>query len=115
MRQQEIEHRRLEVNQGLVGSHGVVVHVDGAQDTAVDLPEFRRAEPVEAIGDVVEAVATAGVAAMTAGGFGVTVQAHPHPDAEIPEHLEHGLVETGAVGLDRHVDPGLHAGVQILG
>jgi hypothetical protein len=115
VRQQEIEHRRFEFKQGLIGSPGVVVHVDGAQDTAVDLAKFGRAESAEAIGDVVEAVAAAGVAAMTAGGLGVTVQADPHPDAEIPEHLEHGPAEAGAVSLDRYVDPGRHAGVQVLG
>jgi hypothetical protein len=115
VRQQKIEQRRFEFKQRLIGSLGVVVHVDGAQDTAVDIAEFGRAESAEAIGDVVVAVATAGVAAMAAGGLGVTVQAHPHPDAEMPEHLEHGLVETGAVSLDRYVDLGRHAVVQIRG
>ncbi len=73
VRQQEIDHRGLVFQQGLVGGRGIVAHVDGAQDAAVDLAESGCGEAEETVGDVVEAVAAAGVAAMASGGFDVAI------------------------------------------
>ena len=61
---------------------------------------------MQAVGDGGIAVAAAGIQAVTSGGFGVTVQADADPDAEIPERLQHGPAQQGAVGLDREVDLG---------
>jgi hypothetical protein len=100
VRQQEVNRRRTELQQSLIGSLRIVAHIDGAQDAAVNLAEFGGAEPEQAVGDIGEAVAAAGITTMACGSCLVAIQADPDADAEVLEHFEHGAIEEGAIGLN---------------
>jgi len=110
VREQEVNRRRVELQQGLVGGHRIAADIDRAQDSAVAVAEFRRLKQVQAIGDSVEAVAPVCVATVPPGRFGVAIQADADLDPHALERLEHGQVEESAVGLDGDVhlrgDPG---------
>lgn len=114
MRQQEVNRGRVELQQRLIGGDGIVVHIDRAQDAAVALPELRRLEEVQAIGDRAEAVTAVGIAAVPPRRFGVAVQADTDLDMKPLERLEHGPLEQGPVGLQRQVHLRRHPGRECL-
>lgn len=114
MRQQEVNRRRAELQQRLIGGDGIVVDVDRAQDAAVALPELRRLQEIQAIGDRAEAIMAVGVAAVAAHRFGVTVQADTDLDMKALERLEHRPFEHGPVGLQRQVHLRRHPGRECL-
>lgn len=100
VRQQQVKRGRVELQQRLVRAYRVVVDVDGAQDAAVAVPELRRPQQVEAVGDRIEAVAAVSVPPVPPGRLGVPVQADADPDAQAAQRGEHRPVQEGAVGLE---------------
>jgi hypothetical protein len=103
VRQQKVKRWGVELQQRLVSRDRVVADVDRAQDAAIAVTEFRRLEQGQAVGDRVEAVAAVGVPAMPPGRFGIAVETDADLDPQALEHLEHGPVEKGAVGLEGNV------------
>jgi hypothetical protein len=110
VRQQEVERWRAELQQCLIGRHGIVADVNRAKDPAVAIPEFRGFEPLQAVGDGVEAVAAVSEAAVPTGRFRVTVQADANADPQSLERLEHRAAQESAVGLDGGIDFRGHPG-----
>jgi hypothetical protein len=99
--QEEIDRRRGELKQRFVSGHGVVSHIDRAQDAAVYFAEFGRIDQLKAAGHVIKAAGTTGIVPVPPGGFGVAIQADPDTDAELLEHLQHRAIEESAVSLYR--------------
>jgi hypothetical protein len=114
VRQQEVNRWRVELQQRLVGGDGIVVDIDRAQNAAVALPELRRLEEIQAIGDRSEAVMAVGIAAVPPRRFGVAVQADTDLDMKAFERLEHRPFEQGPVGLHRQVHLRRHPGRERL-
>lgn len=92
VRQQQIDSRRSELEQCLIGGDGVIGYINRAQDPAVAITEFRRLEQVQAISDGVETITAVRITAMPPSGLGVAVQANAHADAQALERFKHGVV-----------------------
>lgn len=114
MRQQEIESRRLELKQFLIGRHRVAVQIDDAEQAIEQVPEPGSAQPSQPGGDRGVTSAAVHEPAVPVLGFRATVQADSDMEAEFAEHLQVDLVEANAVGLDarphgyRVADSGVH-------
>jgi hypothetical protein len=109
---QQVECRRSELKQPLVGAHRVVFDIDRAQDSAVAVLELRRSQQVEPVGDRVETVAAVCVEPVPPGRVRVPVQADTYLDPEVLERGEHWTVEEGPVGLEGHIHLGRHPGTE---
>lgn len=92
VRQQQVNRRRGELEQGLVRGDGVVLDVDRAQDAAVALLELGGPQPVKSVGDRVEAAAPVGVPPVPPGRVRVTVQADTYADPQAFEGRQHRAV-----------------------
>jgi hypothetical protein len=112
VRQQQVKGWRGELQQCLVRADRVVLDIDRAQDAAVAVPEFRRLQPVKAVGHDVEAVAAVGVAPVPPGRLGVPVEAYADPGPQAPQRGEHRTVEESAVGLEGNVHLGGDQGTE---
>jgi hypothetical protein len=92
VRQQQVNDRRGELEQGLVRGDGVVLYVDRTQDAAVTLLELRTPQQVKSVGDRVEAAAPVGVPPVPPGRVRVTVQADAYADPQAFECRQHRAV-----------------------
>lgn len=92
VRQQQVERRRAELQERLIGGDRVVIDIDRAQDAAVAVTELRRPQQVQPNRDGTEAVAATGVAAVPPGSFGIAIEADADPDAGLLEHVQPGPV-----------------------
>jgi hypothetical protein len=101
--QQQVDRRRAELKECLVGCDRVIVGIDRGQQAAVAVAEFWRLQKMQAIGNRAVAVGAVGVAAMPVRRFGIAIQANADADAEALERFKHRPAEQGPVGLHGHV------------
>ena len=105
VREQEVDHRRVEAEQRLVRAQGIVAQVDGAEQASEQVPEPRRGQPAQGFDDGAVAAPARGVAAAPVVHPLVAVQAHPDPDVELVEQRQVGGGQQAGVGLQADVHP----------
>lgn len=106
VRQQEVDARRGEAGQRVVYGHRVVQHVDGAEQTEVEVGVPVLAEQFDGPEHQRMAGAAVGEAAVPVVGRAVPVEGDADPDVELVEQVEVPGAELEAVGMDPEVELG---------
>ena len=100
VRQQEIDPRRIEFGEGLVGGDRLVAKVYGAQQPAEEMSAVRLRQPVQAGGHGPVASPSAGESAVPVVRFRRAIQADPHLEAKPTEKPQIGIVQADAIRLN---------------
>lgn len=85
MRQQEVDSRRIEFGERLVGGDRLIAEVDSAQEPAEKMPEIRLRQPVQASGHGTMTSPSAAESAMAVVRLRITIQTDSYLDAKLAE------------------------------
>lgn len=104
MGKQEVDVRRFQLGEGVEDRARVVLDVDGAQETEVEVAVALLAEQLDGLEHQGVAAASVGEAAVPVVGRAVAVEGDADLDAVLAEEVEIARAELKAVGVDPEIE-----------